>query len=133
MLQSLETGTGFSHIPNIVYRHPSGVLMKTLEDYSVELSTIPKLDHSLYSNFRRFPPTVEVSRGCPYACEFCTSVRTKLRRKSVSYIVAQMEMIRSLYGSNSMSVFFQAPLFRPGNSQLAKLPLLICASCDAQI
>lgn len=124
LLRSVRSKTGFSHIPNIVYRDPSGMLVKTPEDDSANLNTIPKLKHSLYPDFRRFPPTVEVSRGCPYTCKFCTSGGTRLRHKPVSDIIAEVESIVSVYRSKLISIYFQAPVFLLKNSQLVELARL---------
>lgn len=124
VLQSLRRGMSFSHIPNIVYRDPSGILIKTPKDNSINLKTIPKLDHSLYPDFRRFPPTIEVSRGCPYACKFCASRRTSLRHKTTSDVIAEVESIVSAYRSNLISIYFQAPTFLLKNSWLVELARL---------
>jgi radical SAM superfamily enzyme YgiQ (UPF0313 family) len=121
ILQNQRNGTGFSHIPNVVYRNPSGELVKTPKDDSAILDTIPRLDHSLYPDFRRFSPAVEVGRGCPYACEFCSSGRTRLRHKPVSDIVAEVESILSVYGADFMSIYFEAPVFLLDDSRLVEL------------
>lgn len=73
LLQNVKNKVSFESIPNIVYRDGSQIV-ETLVDTSTQLADIPKLNIELYPGFRKFPPVIEVSRGCPYDCSFCSSI-----------------------------------------------------------
>jgi anaerobic magnesium-protoporphyrin IX monomethyl ester cyclase len=121
LFQSIKNGGGFQHIPNIVYRDSSGTLIETSTNDSMNLDIIPKLNYSLYPEFRRFPPAIEVSRGCPYKCTFCSSIQKTLRKKNVSDIISEVENIISIYNLGSISIYFEAPVLSFNSEEIIEI------------
>lgn len=69
----------------------------------LSLSPIPRWD--LYPNDRTLAGAVQVSRGCPFECEFCdvpAYVGRKQRHKQPSQVLAELDV---LYGLGYRSIF----------------------------
>lgn len=73
------------------------------------------LDYTILHNYRRYPPCIEVSRGCGAGCNFCADKQNRrLPNKSPDEMLCELENLDRLYGQN-YSVYFEAPhfLFEP--------------------
>lgn len=75
-----------SRIPNIYTMNASGAIVKNKLRPLVDLDSLPMPDFSIYENYRFYRPffgnvirtiTVDMDRGCPYACTFCISPALK--------------------------------------------------------
>lgn len=120
LLRSIRSKANYKCIPNIVYRNKTRII-ETPMDNSLELEDIPKLDIELYHNFYKFPPVIEVSRGCPYSCKFCSSIQKTLRKKDISTIVEEAEAIITAYKCDSISIYFEAPILMMKDKELEEL------------
>ena len=105
---AIEKGEGFANIPGIVYRSPNGFIRTKPRKLISDLDSLPMpplelLDSSKYT-FGVFGSNekvmcLETSRGCPYACDFCSVTPTwgnKWRNKSNDRIIEEMKAAKSL-------------------------------------
>ncbi|MBC16727.1 MAG: hypothetical protein CL942_06715 [Desulfovibrio sp.] len=78
-------------------------------EYNVE--EIGGLDYSLYCNAKAFPASIEVARGCPFNCKFCSNIKRKYIKKSPEDIVGEAKEIVKFYERDDISIYFQSPIF----------------------
>lgn len=83
-----------------------------------ELSTLPAPDYSMYP--RRTKGVVNTSRGCPYACDFCSVTQfygNRYRRKSNSKILEELNLVRK----HAPDVFFSDDNFAAKKAETKEL------------
>ena len=90
-------------------------------NFSMNLDIIPKLDITMYPNYQIFPALIEVGRGCPFSCDFCSSTKRILKKKPINDIIEEAETIASNYNSDSISIYFEAPILQMADSEIAEL------------
>ncbi len=106
--RAIEDGSDFSLIPGIVYRNNQAIVKTRPRPLIQDLDSLPmpafdlvKREKYRFSTFGKNETVacVETSRGCPYACDFCSVTPTwgnKWRNKSVSRIIAELDQIKKL-------------------------------------
>lgn len=117
---AVSDGKGFNEIKGIVYREGDRVVRNPPRALIADLDSLPfppmwLLDPAKYT-FKVFGKEdkvmcIETSRGCPYACDFCSVTPTwgnRWRNKSNSRILEEMRMALS-YGYNW--IFFTDDIF----------------------
>lgn len=68
------------------------------------------LDYELLYDYRKYQPSIEVSRGCGAGCQFCADKNNqRLRNKSVDTIMRELNHLDRIFGE--YSVYFEAPHF----------------------
>lgn len=75
-------------------------------------AALPRLD--LYPNDRTLTGAIQMSRGCPFRCEFCEITRyhgRKQRHKTVSRVVQELEQLYEFAMSTPIPVFTAVTLF----------------------
>ncbi|MFC2005137.1 B12-binding domain-containing radical SAM protein [Chloroflexota bacterium] len=112
----------FSDIPGITYRAPSDEIIHNVHREPIaDLDDLPFPDYSIYDleaykkaynlstnrNDRRF--SVTTSRGCPYQRTFCMPQSHKVRCRSVSNVIAEIELLVSRY--NARHLYFEDSIF----------------------
>ena len=91
---------------------------------TVNIEHLPSFNFNLYENYHQHPPCIEVGRGCPYKCSFCTNDRQKILKKSPDEIISEAKQLSSIYNSNELFLYFQTPMFLMDNSELETLNYL---------
>ena len=71
----------------------------------------PALQYSLCNGFEQLPASVEFARGCPFACNFCVSAGSALRRRSPGALVEQIRHAIVEYGEPNLPLYLEAPIF----------------------
>jgi anaerobic magnesium-protoporphyrin IX monomethyl ester cyclase len=117
---AVAEGRGFENISGIVYRDRDKIIRNPPRSLISDLDTLPippmwLLDPSRYT-FKVFGENdkvmcIETSRGCPYACDFCSVTPTwgnKWRNKSNARILEEVRLALS-YGYNW--IFFTDDIF----------------------
>lgn len=105
--RAISENTGFDHINGIVYKKDGNIWRNPPRKLIHDLDSLPVppfhlLDSKRYS-FRVFGEgkkvmCLETSRGCPYACDFCSVTPTwgnTWRNKSNDRIIAEMKAARA--------------------------------------
>jgi len=62
---------------------------------------------------------IEASRGCPYGCTFCSSIRSKVRYKSVDRVIKELELLKEKY--NSKLILFLDDIFTMDKARTQEL------------
>ncbi|WP_071796244.1 B12-binding domain-containing radical SAM protein [Natronohydrobacter thiooxidans] len=102
LIEALTRGTCVSVVPGITYRRGGDVKRTQSPPIIANLDALPVPSFDLYSAISKakFIP-LELGRGCPYACTFCSTndfFRRRFRLKSPELIVEQMVSLRNRYG-----------------------------------
>ena len=105
-------------VKGIAYRDDGKVILNSPRELINDLDTIPfpayeLFDIDKYSKFlmddmyisHKYLPkkkvhrqmTLEASRGCPFACNFCSKVYTRVRRRNLEKIVEEIKYLNETY------------------------------------
>ena len=92
----------FSTVPGLSYRAPFGPTRNTDAAVIEDLDSLPLPAYHLTDDLVGAPyAPLELGRGCPFACTFCSTndfFRRKFRVKSPEHMLAEMRAIHSKYG-----------------------------------
>ncbi len=102
LLSALEDGTDVGMVSGLSYRVTGGVQRTASPPVIADLDAIPMpaFDRYPYIAEATYIP-LELGRGCPYACTFCSTndfFRRRFRLKSPEIVVAQMKELKGRYG-----------------------------------
>lgn len=127
MLSIMEKGFSVSNldrlerIPNVITRldkvHDSHHEMDSMRIPAV----LGSLNYRLHEDFRLHPPCIEVGRGCPYGCHFCTNDRKRIIKKTPKTIIDEATELIKLYRQSDLSLYFQTPMLLMQDDELAQL------------
>jgi hypothetical protein len=101
LLQSLGDGGLCLDVPGLTYRRAGEIVRNPNASVIQELDALPFPAFHLYpyTHACKFVP-LELGRGCPFACTFCSTndfFRRRFRLKSPVCIIEQMKRIKALY------------------------------------
>jgi radical SAM superfamily enzyme YgiQ (UPF0313 family) len=103
------SGTGkLADIPGITYRDHGTPVRTPDAPLILDLDTLPLPAFHLYPGmqFCRFIP-LELGRGCPFSCTFCSTndfFRRRFRVKSPARMIEQMSAVEAAYGITSFDL-----------------------------
>lgn len=108
---SLLSGNPDHSIDGLVFRKNGSICVNPRPELIPDLDTLPAIDYSLL-NFRsdehgssvRQPFPVDVGRGCPFSCTFCSTKSfwgRKYRLKSADRIIDEIKTIHEKFGTTS--------------------------------
>lgn len=110
------TDQSFDHILGLTYREKGGEIIRNPDRSLIEdLDSLPFPAYHLFKRFRKYPQLIEVppafrnlihapivsSRGCPFNCIFCATVRfwtRKFRPRSAKKVVDEMQYLNNKFG-----------------------------------
>ncbi len=121
LLTCLRHGTSLAKVSNLIIRSETGNHHSTLFSQVAAQGDFVSLDYSFLPDARAFPPSVEVSRGCSFGCDFCVSARTAVRRLTPLTILDQVETLTRHYGDDELRVYFETPMFLMNDADIAEL------------
>ena len=109
LMNRLKDKEGLQGVAGITYRGFHGEIIRNPDRKLIEnLDTLPQLAYHLidkYNNngnmFKNMGFGIEVGRGCPYNCIFCSSrlVHKQMHRmKSPENIIKEIEFLKNIYG-----------------------------------
>jgi radical SAM superfamily enzyme YgiQ (UPF0313 family) len=103
LIRALDEG-GSRPVPGALRRNGStGILDGGPRQLAAELDDLPIPAYDLYRGTPDEEIFVEVGRGCPFQCTFCSTApfwRRKHRVKSPARILAEITLVQQLYGSH---------------------------------
>lgn len=106
---SLLQGTPDLSIAGLVYRCADTVRKNPRPEYIADLDSLDAIDYSLtdFGDQNDDPFPIDVGRGCPFACTFC-STKTfwgrKYRLKSPKRIVEEIQSIHDTFGKTQFKL-----------------------------
>jgi magnesium-protoporphyrin IX monomethyl ester (oxidative) cyclase len=99
-------------VQGVLYRDDAGQLVRTPPRPMIrDLDIVPYPDRRLmYSQWNRPGREAQImtSRGCPYDCSFCSTVRhwgTTYRFPSEDYVVGEIELLRNEYDPKTIHIY----------------------------
>ncbi|HVF59993.1 MAG TPA: radical SAM protein [Thermoanaerobaculia bacterium] len=108
LLQQLAEGRRGCDIPGITYRRNGRVERNGNAPPIADLDSLPFPAFHLYPNMSScsYLP-LELGRGCPFACSFCSTndfFRRQFRLKSPQRLLADMRRVKSTYGLDNFDL-----------------------------
>jgi radical SAM superfamily enzyme YgiQ (UPF0313 family) len=108
LLDAMPNPRLLAAIPGITYRRGTEIVRNPNAPVILDLDALPMPAFHLYPGIeacRRLP--LELGRGCPFACKFCSTndfFRRNFRLKSPETVINQMRTLRGLYGRDSFEL-----------------------------
>jgi anaerobic magnesium-protoporphyrin IX monomethyl ester cyclase len=121
LLSAIRNGRSLSDIPNLVIRDETGALIATNLSAVAAQGECAQLDYSLLPEFQNYAPSIEVSRGCGFGCEFCVTARTKVRRVAPATIIDRVDQLVRKYDNEDLKLYFETPMFLMRDSEIETL------------
>jgi radical SAM superfamily enzyme YgiQ (UPF0313 family) len=120
LFAALLNGTEYEYVPGLVYRDATNqIIQNDIPPLTADLDQLPYIDYGFIapeavenSLRRRSAATIEVGRGCPFNCAYCSSSlfwKRKFRLKSAHRIVDEMIQMHDRFGVRQF--LFQHDLF----------------------
>ncbi len=126
LCNNIKNNQEIESIQGIAYMKGGEFIQNPARPFIQNLDTLPFPARHLHSKYKNFDPErmffvdnavgiydvkfssvqVMASRGCPYNCLFCSTTpfwRYKTRFRSIENVVAELELLKSLYGVNSVN------------------------------
>ncbi|TWB86770.1 radical SAM superfamily enzyme YgiQ (UPF0313 family) [Bradyrhizobium macuxiense] len=120
LVEALLHGASLSEIPNLVVRH-GGFIGETRYDAGAAQAPWTCLDYDLLPDSRGFAPSIEVSRGCSFGCDFCVSARSRIRRRTPEEIVGEAERLVEHWQNPDLRIYFETPMFIMTDEEIRSL------------
>jgi anaerobic magnesium-protoporphyrin IX monomethyl ester cyclase len=121
LLSALRNGNSLEDIPNLTIRGEGGIALDTRFDAAAAEGECAALDYSLLPQFQDYAPSIEVSRGCSFGCDFCVTANTRVRRVSPALIVNEIEGLVDKYDDDQLKLYFETPMFLMRDNDLIAL------------
>jgi radical SAM superfamily enzyme YgiQ (UPF0313 family) len=101
LLSELETDQHLEQVPGLTYRHDSHIVRTTSAQIIDNLDELPFPAYHLTGDLQGAAVAVlELGRGCPFACTFCSTndfFRRRFRLRSPERVLRDMRAIASAY------------------------------------
>lgn len=108
LLDALAARNSLAAVPGITFRQGGEVLRTPDAPLILDLDSLPFPAFHLHPDIRfcrHFP--MELGRGCPFSCTFCSTndfFRRRFRLKSPEQMIADMHRVKETYGINSFEL-----------------------------
>jgi radical SAM superfamily enzyme YgiQ (UPF0313 family) len=108
LVAALEGGHALSDLRGVTFRENGRVVRAPDAPLIMDLDVLPDPAYDLDLLLpRRTVVSLEAGRGCPFACEFCSTndfFRRKFRLKSPARLIEQMGRVEAAYGHRRFSL-----------------------------
>ena len=110
LVKALSGGGSLAAVPGITFRRNEDgeIVRNPAAPLVADLDALPFPAFHLFPDVRfcrHFP--LELGRGCPFACTFCSTndfFRRRFRLKSPEHVIAEMRRVKQSYGINSFEL-----------------------------
>jgi len=108
LVDAMSGQSSLAEIPGITFRRGSEIVRGPDAPLVLDLDALPFPAFHLFPDVRfcrHFP--LELGRGCPFACTFCSTndfFRRRFRLKSPARMIAEMRRVKQTYGINSFEL-----------------------------
>src|SRR5215471_5612213 len=108
LLDALDSRSSVASVPGVTFRRGGEMLRTPDAPLILDLDSLPFPAFHLFPDVRfcrHFP--MELGRGCPFACTFCSTndfFRRRFRLKSPEHVIAEMRRVKQTYGINSFEL-----------------------------
>ncbi|HUW94598.1 MAG TPA: radical SAM protein [Anaerolineae bacterium] len=106
LLASLELNQPPSQVPGLTYRIDGHTVRNPDPPLLKDLDSLPMPAYHLFPYDIRSDLDLDVGRGCPFACSFCSTSlfwRRRYRLKSVERTIEEIQVLRQQYDAESFS------------------------------
>jgi len=107
LLAAMEAGGAYDDIPGLSWRGPDGAVVRTCGAAGpANLDEVPLPAWKLFPYDLKGGFAIDVGRGCPFACDFCsTSVffQRRFRLKSFERILSEARWLRDEFGARAIT------------------------------
>lgn len=105
LLEAMKDGRGYDQINGIVFRHNGGIVVTPQAELVKDLDEVPMPDYKFHPP-RGDAASIEVGRGCPFQCTFCSTstffART-FRLKSPERLISEIKFLKETYNIRRLS------------------------------
>jgi len=108
LVDALVSSSSLAQIPGLTFRLGAEIQRNPDAPVILDLDSLPFPAFHLFPDIRfcrHFP--LELGRGCPFACTFCSTndfFRRRFRLKSPAHMIAEMRRVKETYGINSFEL-----------------------------
>ena len=108
LVDALAGHSSLAAVPGITFRQDSEIVRSPDGPLVLDLDALPFPAFHLFPDVRfcrHFP--LELGRGCPFACTFCSTndfFRRRFRLKSPAHMIAEMRRVKQTYGIKSFEL-----------------------------
>jgi radical SAM superfamily enzyme YgiQ (UPF0313 family) len=108
LVDALASHSRLGALPGLTFRRDGEVVRNAEASPILDLDSLPFPAFHLFPDIRfcrHFP--LELGRGCPFACTFCSTndfFRRRFRLKSPAHMIAEMRRVKQTYGINSFEL-----------------------------
>lgn len=109
LIEQMQKNRPMTSINGVVYRDGEKIVDSGWPEPITDLDSLPIPDYEICSEDDALdePVTVEVGRGCPFACTFCSTssfFKRKFRVKSVNRIVEEIALVQQRFGNRRIKM-----------------------------
>src|SRR5215467_3000007 len=108
LVDALGGGSPLAAVPGLTFRQQNEIVRTPDAPLVLDLDALPFPAFHLFPDVRHcrhFP--LELGRGCPFSCTFCSTndfFRRRFRLKSPAHMIAEMRRVRENYGISSFEL-----------------------------
>lgn len=103
LVEQIQRNTSIGPVKGVVYREGDHIHDNGWSDPIDDLDSLPIPNYDIYTQNVDVDEavTIEVGRGCPFACTFCSTssyFKRKFRMKSVDRVLSELKIVQEIFG-----------------------------------
>jgi len=114
LVEAMERDGNFKEIQGISYRTKNKIIVNSPATSMIDYNSLPIPAFDLLPDFKLYRPNTPVqgnysilytSKGCPYACIYCTVSRTPFKIKSAEKVIEELKILNKKFNVKLFSFF----------------------------